>query len=110
MKKSLYGQYIEEREGKNIIESEYGFITLQNLEKTCYLIDIYVVPEKRKTGEARRLGQLAEKCARDSGYTSVITTVVPTAPYCTENIRMLINDKWTVYHSENNIIYLKKEL
>lgn len=47
----LYKQYIKEREGKDIVSDDNGFATYKVnplCNSSIYVIDVYVVPEKRQ--------------------------------------------------------------
>jgi predicted GNAT family acetyltransferase len=49
----LWAKYIKEREGKEIIEHDYGFAVYKiNEEKTCYIEHIYVDDDFRGKGLA----------------------------------------------------------
>lgn len=61
---SLYAEYIKERENKECIEVEGGFITIQNLDTHCYFVDVYVQPELRKSGVAKQLTDMAVEYAK----------------------------------------------
>lgn len=47
---SLYAEYIKERIGRGTVETEDGFATFEYIgEDIVYIVDLYVVPEKRKS-------------------------------------------------------------
>jgi len=48
---SHYGDYMEELIGRGIVENESGFATYEFVDGYlgCYITDIYVIPEKRKS-------------------------------------------------------------
>ncbi len=52
---TLYAEYIKERQGINIIEDEYGFITWQPRKDECFIVDMYVRPDYRKQKCGQRL-------------------------------------------------------
>ncbi len=107
---SLYAEYIKEREGKHCIEVDGGFITLQNLEKHCYFIDIYVKPELRHSGIAKQLTDKAVEYAQQQGYAKALGSVVPSAPYATYNLSIMLKYGFKIHSSERDIIYLEKEI
>ena len=71
---SLYGQYIKEIFNRDEIEKEHGFATYEIKGKYCYIIDVYVVPEKRESGYATELVEDVEDMAKKSGCEYMITT------------------------------------
>lgn len=105
---SMYPAYLKERENKDILATDFGFIICQPLDKCYYLVDIYVNPENRQSGEAQKLTDMAINKARELGYDKVMGTVVPSAPYATNNLRIMIKYGFEVVSSEANIIYIQK--
>jgi predicted GNAT family acetyltransferase len=107
---SLYGQYVIEREGMEIIETEISFVTYYFVEKECYIKDVFVKEEHRKTGEATRLGDEVAKIAKSKGCTKLYGTVCPTAKGSTESLKFLLAYGFKLDSSVANFIALVKEL
>jgi predicted GNAT family acetyltransferase len=107
---SLYGQYVIEREGMEIIETEISFVTYYFVEKECYIKDVFVKEEHRKTGEATRLGDEVAKIAKSKGCTKLYGTVCPTAKGSTESLKFLLSYGFKLDSSVANFIALVKEL
>lgn len=74
---------IEQRQEWNskviyLIADEYGsaqlelYKDMQNFGGTCWLWDLFVLPEYRRQGHAKRLLKRAEKIAKAEGHKSVI--------------------------------------
>lgn len=108
--KSLFAEYIEERKGKEIIESDKSFATYYYLKDGCYIEEIYVKPEFRKSGEASRLADKISEMARSKGYTILYGTVCPSAVGSTDSIKVLLAYGFSVDSSINNLIAFKKDL
>ncbi len=49
---SLYGEYIKELQGKDILENENGFATYYPFQDGMYIENIYVRPAFRNPGSA----------------------------------------------------------
>ena len=61
---SLYGQYLTERTSRGILETEHGFATFDYItDDTVYIVDLYVVPEKRKSHVA---SEIADKICEEA--------------------------------------------
>lgn len=76
---SLYGQYLKEREGVDILETEYGFVTFKVFPaaRSCFIADIFIKDEARGKGLGTSLMQQVQMIAKKSGCLSLITTVDP---------------------------------
>lgn len=107
---SLYARYVMEREGMEIIETDISFVTYYFVEKECYIKDVFVKEEHRKTGEATRLGDEIAKIAKSKGCTKLYGTVVPSAKGSTESLKFLLAYGFKLDSSVNNFIALIKEL
>lgn len=80
MKLSLYGQYIKERAGRGILETKDGFATFDYIsDETVYIVDVYVVPRKRKSGVAFKLADIIVEQAVKDGYKYLLGSVDTTA-------------------------------
>lgn len=107
---SLFGEYIQERENKGIIESETGFATYKFLNDGVYIEDIYVKPEARKSGEATRLADMICDIAKEKGMTKVFGSVSPSAIGSTASLKVLLAYGFRLDSCTNNFIWLVKEL
>lgn len=91
---SMYGDYIKERLGDEILESEYGFATYRYIDKAggkaVYIIDIYVIPEFRQSGEAARLADRIAGIAKGRGCNEMIGTVLTSAKTATDSVKVLL--------------------
>ncbi len=107
---SLFAQYIKERENKEIIESDIGFATYYFVDKNCYIQDIFVKSDFRKSGEASRLADEISKIAKENGCTKLYGSVVPSAKGSTESLHVLLHYGFKLNSSINNFIAMEKEL
>jgi ribosomal protein S18 acetylase RimI-like enzyme len=105
---SLFGQYIQEREDKCIIESDIGFATYSFSDAGVYIQDIYVHPEHRKSGEASRLANEIAVIAKEKGLTKMYGSVVPSANNSTDSLKVLLAYGFKLDSSSNNFIVMVK--
>lgn len=109
--KSLYGQYLAEREDKDIIETDKGFATFKVFDNgECYLQDIYVVPSERKTGLATEMADMVSKIAKARGCNLLVGSVCTDDKYATRNLQVLIAYGMEIYKNVGTVIFLKKKL
>jgi hypothetical protein len=87
---SLYGQYIAERQGRGIVENEFGFATFDYIsDKIVYIVDLYVVPEKRNTHVATELADKICEEAVKSGHTQLLGSIDVTARGAEASVKVL---------------------
>lgn len=108
--KSLYGQYIAEREGKHIIENEFGFATYFFTGEFCYIEEIFVLEPHRKSGIAAKYADEIAKEAKSVGVNKLLGSVSPKAPSSTQSLKVLLAYGFQLLSSEQNLIYLAKEI
>lgn len=107
----MYGDYIKEQRGDDIIETSFGFASYRFLnEKQVYLIDIYVAPEFRNRSAGTELTQMVCKIAKDRGCSELIGSVAPQAKDSTKSMKLLLGYGMTLQSASNDLIIFKKEL
>lgn len=107
---SLYADYIKEREGLGCVESERGFATYSITEQECYLRDIYVAPEFRRSGECYKMADEVVAIARRAGCRYLTGTVVPSAAGSTESLKVLLNYGMRLMKASPDLIVFIKEI
>ena len=109
---SLYAEYIKERLGDEIIEDEYGFATYRFLNdgKTVYIVDLYVVPEERRSHVAAVMADRICKIAKEKGATEMLGTVSPSANTATESLKVLLAYGMKLLNASEQMIVFRKDL
>ena len=112
---SHYGDYIKERLGKLIIESDKGFATYFFIEhpkhgSVVYIEDIYVVPEFRRSRAGTELADFVVDVAKGRGIKVLLGSINPLANGSTESMKALIWYGMKLDCIHNDLIYLYKDL
>jgi GNAT superfamily N-acetyltransferase len=109
---SLFAQYVKEREGKHVIETEDGFAVLQFFPKNqeIYIEDIYVIPEKRKSGIGRSFLEQVEAMCREQGFNKISGSVRPSATGSTDSLKVLLSVGFRLAAAESDAIFFIKEV
>jgi len=107
---SLYADYIKQREGKEIVETDIGFATYTIVKDGMYIEDIFVSSDHRHSGEAARMADQIADIAREKGLKKLFGSVVPTANHSTTSLKVLIAYGFRLSSSTNNFILLEKDL
>lgn len=108
--KSLYGQYVKEREGFEILENEHGFATYKISGNECYIRDIFVKPEMRKSHVAAKFADEIATIAKEQGCTHLSGTVAPAANGATQSVQVLLSYGFKIARSTNDLIIFVKEI
>lgn len=111
MNKSNHALYIEEREGKNIIEDEYGFATYFFPEKhIVYIEDVFVRKEHRRKGIAFKYADEIVKKAKAVGCKFLLGSIDPKAKGA-EYSRLFVVDYGLVFSKrKDNLEWYCKEI
>jgi GNAT superfamily N-acetyltransferase len=109
---SLYADYVKEREEKQVIENEDAFCkySISEKEKYCYLEDLYVRQESRKTGIGQRMTDFICILAKNKGCKKLITSVVPSAKGSQYSMKVILKYGFKLRSSDYNIIFFEKDL
>ena len=113
-KMSLYGDYIKERKGYEIIEDEYGFATYGlfyvDNKPALYIEEIYVKPEHRKTKIASEYADRIAEIAKNRGYNKIVGSVSTTCLKAHESLLVLISYGFKLSSVDKDIIYFVKDI
>lgn len=107
---SLYSDYIKELRGDHCLEDEHGFATYRYVDNFCYIVDIYVVPEKRKDKIASKYADKIAEIAKAKGCTHIYGSVDVTQKDPTRSLKVLLYYGFEYAFTEGNGIYFKKGL
>lgn len=107
---SLYAQYVREREGKEIVETDDGFATFYFTNGFCYIEDIFVVPAKRKSGIAAELANQISEIAKKNGIKKLLGSVSPKAKGADASMKVLMAYGFKLLNSDKDLIYFEKEI
>lgn len=108
---SLYSNYLLERTADQIIENEDGFITYRFLNKNqVYIIDIYVLPDRRKSGLAGKLADQVIELAKARGCKEALGTVVASTKGSDDSIKILQSYGMKLFSHSNECIVFRKDI
>jgi len=108
---SLFGDYILEREGKQIIEDEKGFITyIIEGDGSCFISDMYIIPEERHRGYGKILMDKVGIIAKKYDCICLTTTVCPTTEGSTHALKSALNYGFRLVNNIDDLIIIQKSL
>jgi predicted GNAT superfamily acetyltransferase len=108
----LFNHYADERGlGPKILYIEdVGFATYHLNGEECYIEDIYVVPERRKSGEAADLANTICEMAKDAGAKILTGSVNLKANGKEASMKVLLAYGMSPVATNGDMVYFSKEL
>lgn len=103
-------KYLCEREGVQSLIRENCFATYIINGDECYIRDIWVEREFRKSGLASKIADEIVKIAEVTGCKYLTGSVMPSAKNSTESIKVLLAYGFKLHSSVVNGIIFRKEL
>jgi ribosomal protein S18 acetylase RimI-like enzyme len=106
----MYADYLNELGVRQIIETDVGFITYRVSGNECYIIDIYVAPDKRKVHAASELADYVSEQAKKSGCTYLLGSVDLASKRKTESLKVLLAYGFKLAKCDEHSLFLTKDL
>ncbi len=109
---SLYAQFIHEKTTDKILETDDGYAMYRFLNdgRTVYVVEIYVVPEKRRSGVASQIMNDIAYLAKAQGCTEMLGSVIPSSKYSTRSLKACLGYGFTLASAGNDFIILRKDI
>ena len=107
---SLYAQYTKEIHGREVLESDYGFVVYELKDDVCYIADIYVDPLSRRSKIATDLASAVEDIAKEKGAKKLLGSIIPTTKGSTASLRAMLAYGFSLQSCHENFIWLEKEI
>jgi len=108
---SMYSEYIKEKLGDDVIETEQGFATYRFSDPTTvYILNIYIRPDYRKSGAATDIADIIRDIAKKKGCTKMLGSVVPSTKDSTISLKVLLGYGMKLDSSTNDFILFSKEI
>ena len=107
---SNYALYIKEREGREIIEDERGFLSYLITKDQCYVVDVFVKKEHRRKGVTQEYFDRAKEIAKEKGCTYLLGSVCIAANKTNESMKWMLSIGYKVSYTQGSMIYFTMEL
>lgn len=106
----MWAEYIKEREGFEVLETDHGVATYRILGEECYIKDIFVLKEHRHSGVASKIGDHITEIAIANGCKKLSGTVVPSLNGSSGSLLGLLKYGFKLHSSTQDLIVLVKEI
>lgn len=107
---SMYADYAKERLSRETLETDYGFATYEFKDDLCYISDIYVVPEARRSKVGSDIASKIEAIAKEKGAKKLLGSIVPAAKGSTGSMKAMLAYGFQIQSCHENFIWLEKEI
>lgn len=110
IKDSLYGKYIQERQGAEILENDFGFIIYKLNIDECFIIDMGVDFVFRKNGKGSELLATLEKVAALEGCKYISANIHISDPGHKNTVIAALLAGFKIIKAEVGILVIVKEI
>jgi ribosomal protein S18 acetylase RimI-like enzyme len=107
---SLWADYHKETEGHSVHETERGFIRYSCEPPNCYIHDLYVRPECRRSGHGTELADVVAERARESGCTYLWSRVGLGSATAQEALKANLAYGFMVREAQNGFMIMSKDI
>ncbi len=107
---SLYSDYINECGVRGIVETEKGFATYQISNLECWIPDIYIVPEHRKSKAGSDIADAVAKIAKEQGCKYLSGTVDTQFKEATRSMQVLLGYGFKYNKHDSRMLWFIKEI
>lgn len=108
--KSMYADYTKEIHDREVFETDSGFVVYEFKDETCYIADIFIKKECRRSGIASDLARHVETLAKEKGAKTLLGSIIPTTNGATESMRAMLAYGFRIQSAHENFIWLKKAI
>lgn len=105
---SLYGNYISERSNGKILENDFGFIAYRTDQGECYIIEMYIKPEFRRSKKGTELFSELELIARKERSRRIVAGIYIEDACSTITIAAAISAGFKIFSANGGIIQIEK--
>lgn len=111
MESSLYAKYLKERTGRGIVETVDGFATFEYVtDEIVYIVDLFVVPEKRRGRVAANMADRIVEEAAKAGRKYLLGSVDVTAYGAEASMKVLQAYGMKPYKVAEPMVFYIKEI
>jgi hypothetical protein len=107
---SLYGKYLAESFGKEIVEDSHGFATFSIVKDECYVENVFVLPEFRSKKKALCYIEEIVEIAKTRQCKYLTTTVNPGINNPERSMKIILSYGFKLHSCDQNKIIFMKEL
>lgn len=106
IKDTLYAKYLTERARAKVIETESGFITYRINGEECFIQDMYLLPEARRSGACRELIDQLKSEASSCSCKFITGNIFVDDPGCNQTIQAACGLGFRIRRAEAGVVLI----
>lgn len=106
----MFFEYQSELWGRDGFENETGFVTFKITGSECYIVDIFILPQFRRTKAASTLADKVAEIAKSKGCKFLTGTVSLAQKNPTLSTKALLGYGFELMQSNGDFLIFKKDL
>jgi hypothetical protein len=107
IKSTLYAKYIKEREGFEVLENEFSFLTyVINPNKECFIGHLYVDSKLREQGNCRNIINGLKIVAKKRGCNNIVASIDLRDKNASHTILCALQIGFKILSANNNLIVI----
>lgn len=107
---SKFAEYIKERENAYVIETNKGFASYSILGEVCYIRDLYVLPEFRRSKVASDFAKAVAEAGKAAGCKTLVCGVAPQANGTTGSLSVILANGFELKSATETMIWFVRGL
>lgn len=107
---SFYSDYIKERENKQYVEFENGFIVYKIVDKECYLSDMYINKNTRGGDEVKNYISALVEIGKKNDCENITANIYLNDSGANRTLRAALKLDFKIIQANNNVIVIAKNI
>jgi len=107
---SHYFKYVNEREGSEILNKYYGFITYKTHQEECFIVDMFIDKEYRGSKKSKEMINDLSSIAKSKGCSFISAHIQDNDKCVTKTISAAIANGFKIFEANHGRITIIKNL
>lgn len=107
---SLYAEYVLERQGLSVMTYDSGFIAYKCEKEECFIAEMFIKKDKRKTGLGKSMIAVISEVAKQSGCKVITANIHLNDPNASSTLVAAICTGFKVECADRGAILISKKI
>jgi hypothetical protein len=106
----MFEKYMKERQGADCLKTEKGFLFYKVEGQECFIADMYIEPEFRKSGVFEGFIDALSEIALMKSCKAITATIYLNDKGCNRTLNAAFKVGFKLAQANNNVLFIVKEL